>query len=61
MVVEGALSRSLTPARIFTTANEIHIPVGQPVRVELIGADVIHSFWVPALAGKTDAIPARPT
>jgi cytochrome c oxidase subunit 2 len=41
------------------TANELHIPVGQPVRVELRGADVIHSFWVPQLAGKTDAIPGR--
>ena len=39
------------------TANEIHIPVGQPVRLELASADVIHSFWVPQLAGKTDVIP----
>jgi cytochrome c oxidase subunit II len=46
-------------ARVFTTANEIHIPVGQPVRVRLIGADVIHSFWVPALTGKTDTIPGQ--
>ena len=48
-----------TPGEGFATANEIHIPVGQPVLVELIGADVIHSFWVPALAGKTDTIPGR--
>ncbi len=47
------------PSRVFTTADEIHIPVGQPVRVKLIGADVIHSFWVPALNGKTDAIPGQ--
>jgi cytochrome c oxidase subunit 2 len=47
------------PSKTLTTANEIHIPVGQPVRVELIGADVIHSFWIPALAGKTDAIPGQ--
>ena len=47
------------PARIFTTANEIHIPAGQPVRFKLIGGDVIHSFWVPALAGKMDAIPGQ--
>jgi cytochrome c oxidase subunit 2 len=47
------------PSRILTTANEIHIPVGKPVRVELLGADVIHSFWVPSLAGKTDAIPGQ--
>src|SRR6202012_5975171 len=38
----------------FETANEVHIPVGQPVRIELEGGDVIHSFWVPQLAGKTD-------
>lgn len=38
------------------TANEMHIPVGRPVRVELTTADVIHSFWVPQLAGKTDLI-----
>jgi cytochrome c oxidase subunit 2 len=45
--------------RAFRTANEIHIPVGVPVLVRLRGADVIHSFWVPALAGKTDTIPGR--
>jgi cytochrome c oxidase subunit II len=43
----------------FATANEIHIPVGQPVVVRLHGADVIHSFWVPALTGKTETIPGR--
>jgi len=47
------------PGESFTTANEIHIPVGQPVLVKLKGADVIHSFWVPALTGKTDTIPGR--
>lgn len=41
----------------FTTANEIHIPAGEPVRVELTSPDVIHSFWVPKLAGKMDVIP----
>ena len=46
-------------ARRFSTANEIHIPVGVPVRVQLHGADVIHSFWVPQLAGKTDTIPGQ--
>jgi len=45
------------PAKTFVTANEVHIPVGQPVRLELTSADVIHSFWVPKLAGKTDVIP----
>lgn len=42
-----------------TTANEFHIPIGVPVRVKLIGGDVIHSFWVPALSGKTDTIPGQ--
>ena len=40
-----------------TTANEIHIPVGQPVRVQLAANDVIHSLWVPELAGKRDLVP----
>jgi cytochrome c oxidase subunit II len=48
------------PYREFTTANEIHIPVGRPVRFHLISRDVIHSFWVPNLHGKTDLIPRRP-
>ena len=46
-------------ARIFTTANEIHIPVGRAVRVELASIDVIHSFWIPQLAGKMDVIPGQ--
>jgi len=47
------------PSQIFTTANELHVPVGKPVRIRLKSADVIHSFWVPALTGKTDAIPGQ--
>ena len=47
------------PARTFTTANEIHIPAGAPVHVTLRSDDVIHSFWVPKLAGKTDVIPGQ--
>jgi cytochrome c oxidase subunit 2 len=47
------------PQRTFETANEIHIPVGVPVEVHLTSADVIHSFWVPQLAGKTDTIPGQ--
>jgi cytochrome c oxidase subunit 2 len=47
------------PMDVFDTANEIHIPVGVPVLVRLHGADVIHSFWVPQLSGKTDAIPGQ--
>ncbi|WP_420910262.1 cytochrome c oxidase subunit II [Paraburkholderia fungorum] len=41
----------------FATANEIHIPVGEPVLVKLKSADVIHAFWVPELSGKTQTIP----
>ena len=41
------------------TANEIHIPVGRPVIVKLNSSDVIHSLWVPNLAGKKDLIPGR--
>lgn len=40
-------------------ANEIHIPVGRTVTVELEASDVIHSFWVPRLSGKIDMIPGR--
>jgi cytochrome c oxidase subunit II len=47
------------PSRIFATANEMHIPVGKPVLVKLKADDVIHSFWVPNLAGKKDLIPGR--
>jgi cytochrome c oxidase subunit II len=50
---------SAEPSRVLTTANEFHIPTGEPVRVKLIGADVIHSFWVPALTGKTETIPGQ--
>lgn len=41
------------------TANELHIPVGRDVRIELDSADVIHSFWVPQLHGKLELIPGR--
>jgi len=48
----------------FTTANELHVPAGEPdapcpVRLTLKSADVCHSFWAPRLAGKTDLIPGR--
>jgi len=43
----------------FTTANEVHLPLGIPVRVRLHSADVIHSFWLPQIAGKTDVIPGQ--
>jgi cytochrome c oxidase subunit 2 len=41
------------------SANELRLPTDQPVHVELTSADVIHSFWVPKLAGKLDMIPGR--
>lgn len=44
----------------FATANEIHIPAGKPVTIELKSADVIHAFWVPTLHGKVDMIPGHP-
>jgi cytochrome c oxidase subunit 2 len=47
------------PQQGFTTANELHIPVGQQVRIDVTSADVIHSFWVPSLGRKMDAIPGR--
>ncbi|MDG2095002.1 MAG: cytochrome c oxidase subunit II [Phycisphaerales bacterium] len=48
----------------FVTANELHIPIGDdgaeiPTFLSLQSADVIHSFWVPQLAGKTDVVPNR--
>ncbi len=42
-----------------TTANELHLPVGEPVSVRVRSADVIHSLWVPELAGKMDALPDK--
>jgi cytochrome c oxidase subunit II len=47
------------PQNDAVTANEIHIPVGEPVRVLLRSADVIHSFWVPRLQVKADMIKGR--
>ncbi|MCA1670246.1 MAG: cytochrome c oxidase subunit II [Thermomicrobia bacterium] len=41
------------------TGNEMHIPVDEPVHIDLRSTDVIHSFWVPSLAGKRDAIPGH--
>jgi cytochrome c oxidase subunit 2 len=41
------------------TANELHAPVGAPLSLEVTGADVVHSFWVPQLGWKRDAIPGK--
>lgn len=43
----------------FRAANEIHVPVGRPVTLRLVSDDVIHSFWIPRLHGKTDLVPGR--
>ena len=45
------------PAQEVVTANEMHIPVGRPINISLFSQDVIHSFWVPRLAGKLDMVP----
>jgi cytochrome c oxidase subunit 2 len=45
------------PAHGVVTANEVHVPEGTAVRLRLQSADVVHSFWVPALAGKLDLLP----
>ena len=42
-----------------TTANELHVPVGRAVSIKLESHDVIHSFWVPQLSGKTDMMPGH--
>jgi cytochrome c oxidase subunit 2 len=42
-------------------ANEIRLPLGAPVQFRLESPDVIHSFWIPSLAGKIDMIPGRVT
>jgi cytochrome c oxidase subunit II len=46
-------------SKMIRTANELHLPVGVPVHIYLKSNDVIHSFWVPSLAGKQDLIPGR--
>jgi cytochrome c oxidase subunit II len=43
----------------FELANELHLPAGRPVELQLVSEDVIHSFWVPSLAGKVDMIPGH--
>jgi cytochrome c oxidase subunit 2 len=53
--------RYLEPGRSepVVSANELRLPVGQPVELILSATDVIHSFWLPAIAGKRDMIPGR--
>jgi cytochrome c oxidase subunit 2 len=47
------------PAEKIETATDVYIPAGQPVAIRIRSDDVIHSFWVPELAGKLDAIPGQ--
>jgi cytochrome c oxidase subunit II len=47
------------PEQEVTVRDELHLPVGRRVNLQLSSADVIHSFWVPELAGKMDLLPAR--
>lgn len=49
------------PGEDIVIANELYIPVGEPVVIHLSAADVIHSFWVPNLHGKVDMLPDMPT
>jgi len=49
------------PSKLVATANEIHVPVGEPVQLKLRSTDVIHSFWAPNLTGKRDLIPGYVT
>lgn len=51
--------RSDDVSKTLHTANELHLPVGVATHIYLNSADVIHSFWVPALGGKQDLIPGR--
>ena len=43
----------------FRIANEFHVPVGRDVTADLLSVDVIHSFWIPQMGGKTDMIPGK--
>jgi cytochrome c oxidase subunit 2 len=47
------------PSLGIVTADEMHVPVGKPIAIDIETADVIHSFWFPAMGGKRDAIPSR--
>ena len=45
------------PEQNVITANELHVPIDKPVSLKMTSDDVIHSFWIPKLAGKVDVIP----
>jgi cytochrome c oxidase subunit 2 len=47
------------PDQGFKTPNEVYVPVGRQAEIEVLSADVIHSFWVPQMGGKVDMIPGH--
>jgi cytochrome c oxidase subunit II len=47
------------PSLDVVTANELYVPVGEPIALRLEGPDVIHSFWIPRIGGKRDVVPGR--
>jgi cytochrome c oxidase subunit 2 len=47
------------PSLGIKTANELHLPVGETVRIDMTSTDVIHSFWFPRMGGKMDVVPTR--
>ena len=51
----------LSDGSYLKAAEELHIPVGQKVKIELSSTDVIHAFYVPKLGGQKDAVPGRAT
>ncbi|MEW6156797.1 MAG: cytochrome c oxidase subunit II [Verrucomicrobiota bacterium] len=51
----------LPDGKSFALANEIRLPVGEPVQFELRSSNVIHAFWIPSIGGKKDMIPGRVT
>ncbi len=51
----------LSDGTFLSGAEELHIPIGTKVRIQLSSKDVIHSFWVPSIGGKKDAVPGRAT
>jgi len=53
------LNEQLPGGGVITTGNELVVPAGRPIHVNLRSTDVMHSFWIPKLAGKVDMIPNR--
>jgi cytochrome c oxidase subunit II len=53
--------RYVHDGRVVELANELHLPAGKRVELQLESRDVIHSLWIPSLGGKVDMIPGRTT